>query len=154
MPFEMVWMPTLQALCVFYVGNFDQLLYVLPRTGATSFLTNNIAEFGLNGHFEFTANDFLEDDDTWTDAALDDVKNKIYFQCSDVDGDTGDETTTMCELPVPKKVGEHITFINVAISPMTYGMISFVVLCRPAQHSFLLSPLSITSLTMVIVLVG
>jgi hypothetical protein len=95
---------------------------VIPKTGATSFAAYNIAEFGSQGHFEFTANDFLEDDDMWTDAALDTVKNKIYFQATAVQPDSGDETTTLCEIPVPKKVGDRLNFINVAIQPMTYGI--------------------------------
>jgi len=120
-PFEMVWMPSLQTLMVFNTGNFDQLIYTSPASGETSFATLDMAQFidGEGGHFEFTQDPFLEMDDTWANACIDNVKGWIYFQCSSVTDD-GDITTTLCQIPVLPKEKE-LTYINVAIQPMTYG---------------------------------
>ena len=126
LPFEMVKLPDSGDVLLFYDSElFDQILFVDTTTGDPAFLFNDIAEFGEGtyGHFEFTANDRLEDNDLWGTVCLDTLKDKIYFQCSAVD-DSGFVTTTMCEIPVPKKrkAGD---FINTAIQPMTYGYAGF-----------------------------
>lgn len=122
LPFEMVWLPSLKTMMLFFSGNFDQIVYLEPNSGAMSFAFHSISDYGgsTGGKFEFTKNDRLEDDDLWTDVAVDTVQNKIYFQCSDVDPDSGLVTTALCEIPIPAKIKE-LDFINVAIEPMTYG---------------------------------
>eukprot|EP00040_Diaphanoeca_grandis_P008908 m.46837 g.46837 ORF g.46837 m.46837 type:complete len:378 (-) comp20345_c0_seq2:130-1263(-) len=120
-PFEIQWLPTLQTTLVFFTGNFDQLVFVDPATGATAFYVDNLAQFeGSSGVFQFTADDSLADDDTWQDSTIDHDKAKIYFQCTDTDT-SGDGTTTLCVTAVPTKVGEMCRGVNSAIEPMSYG---------------------------------
>lgn len=125
-PFELQWIPSLNQLIVFFTGNFDTLLWVDPATGATSFAISDLAEYqgAYGGNLEFTADDFLEDDDTWTDSAYDSVNKQLYFQCSDTDPDSGEVTIAMCQLPITAKV-EPFYFVNIAIEPMTYGYVGF-----------------------------
>lgn len=118
--FEMLWLDNIQQLLVFFTGNFDQLLFVDPYSGNASFAIQNLAEYGLNGRYEFTVSSFLEDGDIWSNAALDSVEKNVYFQCSDVDPDSGAVTTTLCQIPQPQKIAP-LYFVNAAISPMTYG---------------------------------
>lgn len=120
LPFEMVWLDQLNTLLVFYSGNFDQMVYVEPNSGLTALALPDLTEWGQDGHFEFLADERLEADDLWGNVCMDVVKDLIYFQCSDVD-DSGDATTTLCKMPIPKKTGARIAWINAAIWPMTYG---------------------------------
>jgi hypothetical protein len=119
--FEMQWLPTLKNLMVFYTGNFDQLIYTEPHSGMTNWAIFDLAEYqGEQGNLEFETDDDLESDDTWTDSALDPVTGKLWFQCSDVDPDSGLFTTTLCQIQIPARV-QQLNFVNVAIWPMTYG---------------------------------
>jgi hypothetical protein len=119
--FEMQWMPSLKQLMVFYTGRFDQLIYTEPHSGMTNMAIFDLAEFnGPEGHLEFITDDPLESDDTWTNSALDPVKNWIYFQCSDVDPESGLFTTTLCQIAIPQR-DQQLSFVNVAVWPFTYG---------------------------------
>jgi hypothetical protein len=122
--FEMIWMPSIQNLLVFFTGNFDTLMYVNPFTGDSSLAIFNMADYqGSFGHLEFTVDSFLEDLDTTANAAIDLVGQQIYFQCSDVDPDSGEATTSLCNHPVPTPsiFGLAWDYINVEVEPMTYG---------------------------------
>jgi hypothetical protein len=120
-PFEMVWMPSLKNLMVMYTGNFDQLIYTEPHSGMTTMAIFSLAEYnGPTGRLEFITDDRVEADDLWTDLALDAKTGKIYFQCSDVDPDSGEYTTTLCQIQVPPRV-QGLNYVNVAIWPLTYG---------------------------------
>ena len=48
------------------------------------------------------------------------LRTHVAAQCTEVDPGSGDQTTSLCEIPIPetKKIGD---FINTAIAPMTYG---------------------------------
>jgi len=120
-PFEMVYLSDLAKLFVFYTGTFDQLIFTDPTSGATAFGVFNLASFNgdEDGVLGFLQQDNLADDDTWANACLDDVANKIYFQCSDID-ESGIGTPTLCEIPIPTKIGP-LSFVNVAIEPLTFG---------------------------------
>jgi hypothetical protein len=122
--FEMVYMPSLQNLLVFFTGNFDSIMYYNPITGNASLAVFNMAEYqGSIGHIEFTVSTFLEDLDTTANAAIDLVGQQIYFQCSDVDPETDDTNTCLCSHPVPTPsiFGLAWDYINVNIEPITYG---------------------------------
>ncbi len=45
----------------------------------------------------------------------------VYFQCSGVDPDSGDVTTALCFMALPTKVGDHPSWVNAAVEPMSYG---------------------------------
>lgn len=120
-PFEMVYIDSLDTLLLAFTGNFDQIMYLAPATGETKWAVPSLSEFsGDDGNYEFFEDDRLEDDDTWTDMVYDKVKGKIYFQCTEVTPNDDDTTTTLCFTDVPKGLDQW-TFINEAISPMTYG---------------------------------
>jgi len=119
-PFDMLWLPTLQVLFTFYTGNFDQLIYISPNSGEMMFGTGNMEEYGDgNGHYEFTADDFLEDDDMWANSCVDSVKSLIYFQCTSMDQE-GEGTISLCATPILPQL-KTIPYINTHIQPMTYG---------------------------------
>jgi hypothetical protein len=119
--FEMVWMETLQNLLVFFTGNFDQIMYVQPYTGVSAWAIWNMHDYsGGYGAYEFTVSTYLEDLDTTANAAIDDVGKRIYFQCSEVDQDSGDITTSLCTHELPTAVAQW-SWIDTAIAPMTYG---------------------------------
>jgi hypothetical protein len=119
--FEMVFMPNVQQLLVFFTGNFDQLVFVSPNSGAASFAVDNLAAYsGQDGHLEFTVSTFLEDLDTTANAAVDLVGQQVYFQCSDVDPQTGFATTCLCAHPLPTHVAPW-DYMNIALEPMSYG---------------------------------
>ncbi len=125
MPFEMVWLPKYTSLLVMFTGNFDQILYVNPDTGASTYAIFNMHDYkGTVGALEFTVDDRLEVMDTTANLAVDNVKNIIYFQCSDVDVDSGDVTTALCEHPMapdvtPQPNAESWDYININVEPMT-----------------------------------
>jgi hypothetical protein len=120
-PFEMLYLANLDVLFVMYTGLFDQLIYTDPSTGAATFAVDDMSQFdGTEGQLGFTSDDFLADDDTWSNACIDTVQKKIYFQCSDMDED--DVTITLCEIPIPEKEA-ILSFINIAIEPMVYGYV-------------------------------
>jgi hypothetical protein len=120
--FELVWLESVQNLMVFFTGLFDQVVYVNPYTSAATFAYGNLAEFqGSNGNIEFTSDTFLQDLDTDANVAVDDGPGQtVYFQCSDVDPDTGMVTTTLCSHEMPTDL-KPLTWLNINIEPMTYG---------------------------------
>jgi hypothetical protein len=119
-PFEACWFPSLNALLVFYTGKFDQMVFVTPD-GNTEFGVFDLAEYtGSEGYYEFTADDFLEDDDMWSDCILDPRTGFIYFQCTVVDQVSQEPSIGLCQSEVPKKIGP-LEYIDVAIWPLTYG---------------------------------
>ena len=118
--FEMVWIESLQQLLTFWTGNFDSIVYVQPYTGASLLAIFNMHDYqGYDGALEFTVSTYLEDLDTTANAAIDDVGQQIYFQCSSVN-DQDDVTTQLCAHPIPTAVAAW-DYINTAIAPMTYG---------------------------------
>ncbi len=124
--FEMVWSESLQQLIVFFTGPFDQIMYINPVTGAASFAVFNMHDYqGSEGALEFTVSAFLEDLDTDANAAIDTVAQQIYFQCSQVDPDSGFATTSLCAHPVkpdyPGLPEGSWDYVNINIAPMTYG---------------------------------
>jgi hypothetical protein len=121
--FEMVWMPTVQTMLVFFTGPFDQIMYYNPFTGAATLVVFNMADYqGSMGHLEFTVSTFLEDLDTTANAAIDLVGQQVYFQCSDVDPSSGEVTTALCNHPVPLSTDmSQWSYVNVEVEPMTYG---------------------------------
>jgi len=128
-PFDVQWLPApLNVALVFYTGDtFDQLVYTDVSTGAMSFAIFALAEYGgagTGGKFEFTEADSLEDDDTWSNSAYDVTTNKLYFQCSDVDPESGIVTITLCQVDIPKTAPpKPLYYVNTAIEPMTYGYV-------------------------------
>jgi hypothetical protein len=118
--FEMVWVPSLKELIVFYTGRFDQLVWCNPVTGSISFADFDLGqETGSFGTISFTGDPRLEDDDFWSNAAVDTVKNELYFQCTETDSN-GDGTIAMCKMKIPAVERQYMS-INDAIAPMTYG---------------------------------
>lgn len=123
LPFEMVWLPTLQSLMVFSTGKIDQAFFGDVTTGQLSYAIENLAFQTAPGgsQVEFTKNDRLEDDDTWFNACLDPVSNRVYFQVSYVD-EHGFVTINLAHIDVPKSVkAGRWSDLTVDISPMTYG---------------------------------
>lgn len=119
-PFDMVYLPSLKVVLAFYTGNFDQLIYVSPFNGEMAFGVFDLAQFcDSNGHYEFTADPFLEADDMWANSCVDNKDKLIYFQCSSVD-DSGEATTSLCAIPITDSI-KNVPWVNTKIQPMTYG---------------------------------
>jgi hypothetical protein len=89
-PFEMVWANAAQSLLVFFTGVVDQVTYLNTRTGTSSWAIPDLSAFrGQIGHLDITMSEDFPDD-SWNNACVDQIKNILYFQCSDV----GDESST------------------------------------------------------------
>jgi len=118
-PFEMTWIPKLNALLLFYTGNFDQLVWV-GLDGTTTMAAFDLAEFETpEGTVSFTADDRLEDDDLWGDCAYDIKNNRLYFQCTITD-DEGMVSEALCVAEAPATL-KGIQWVNLSIWPLTYG---------------------------------
>ncbi len=118
--FEMVWLDSLGVLLGMYTGVFDYLVYHYPASGELSWAIDDLAQYqGADGQaFMFTQID--TPNDTWGNAAVDALNNKVYFQCSDVDsGGTSMYTTTLCQVPIYDKVKE-MDYVNGPVEPYYY----------------------------------
>jgi hypothetical protein len=129
-PFEMLWLETIQNVLVFWTGPFDQLIYIDPKTGNSSMPVFSLADYSgaEDGQLEFTVDDRLEDLDTDANSAIDVVGGWFYFQCSDVDPSSGLATTTLCGHPIPTDLS-GFTYVQVMIEPMTCTFSHLLFVC-------------------------
>ncbi len=128
-PFDLQWLPNLKTAFVFYTGSenaFDQMMYVYPATGQAILAMIDLAQYqgDYGGNLEFTENDGVEDDDTWSNAAFDQTTNKMYFQCSDVDQDSGEVTITLCQVDIPPHSPAALYYVNIAIEPLSTSLLA------------------------------
>lgn len=121
-PFQMVWLESLNNLLIFHKGSFDQIIFTDPKTGDSKYFVSNLAEYlgASGGNLQFVADEFLQAVDTRQNVVIDFEKALIYFQCSDVDPDSGFFTTSLCVTKLPTKA-TLTNYVNIAREPMSYG---------------------------------
>jgi len=110
-PFQMAWLDRADAMVVFYMGITDAALFVRPDGNAT-WAFKDLSKFnGSVGYLDFTeAED--QPSDTWNNACVDQSLDRVYFQCSDVDGSSGTAVAALCAIEVSKDLREASVFVS------------------------------------------
>jgi hypothetical protein len=124
-PFNMVWVDSLQVLLQFQTGPFDQLKYVNATSGEQFWAFFDLSQFnGEQGNFEIMTGQGTINDDSWKQMFVSPEEGLVYFQCSDVDPDSGLFDTTLCMGPIYDKI-KQFAYVNVAVEPFQYGYAGF-----------------------------
>jgi hypothetical protein len=116
--FEMNWVPDISSLVVLATGNWDQMFYVDPRTGNTTYAFFELDQ--IIDDMQFCTVTGTKSDDTYKNNAYDPVAKMLYFQATK--GSCADGTTTLLEVgPFQPGPPQTIYWADVALQPLDFG---------------------------------
>ena len=127
--FAMNWISEINNLVVFGTGNWDQLFYVDPMTGNTTYACFEIEQ--LISELQFCTDTPVKMDDTYKNTAYDPKGKQLYFQATVGDCTTG---TTSLVMSPPFVAGppQTIYYADIALQPLDFGYQGMhYVMCHP-----------------------
>ena len=103
---------------MFSTGNFDQLIWVSPSTGNSSYAVDDLSQLD---NFGFSDDPSPKSDDTYKNNAYDEDTNMLYFQASQF-GEDGTPTTSLVSVgPFAPGPLPQLYYLYVNLQPIDFG---------------------------------
>ena len=129
--FAMNYIPGIKNLVVFATGKFDQLIYVNPWTGNTTYAIFELNQ--LMKGLQFCVDPTVKADDTYKNSAYDPKAKMLYFQATVGNCITG--TANLIEAgPFADGDPQVIYYVDTALAPIDFGYQGMhYVMCHPGN---------------------